>query len=211
MAISIALMSMVMGAFVVALEGGSDAFFSGSARGVVSARVDEALRAMAADLRETQAGHVITCQNGLPDGQCALALSSARDADGDFHVTGSYRPDWQAVVAYCPYVTSKGLRQFRRYVVYDGSGTYTFPFSFRQITDEEIQLEDALGQELTINRAEGNPSLEEGREYQVYCPGFTGLAVVVGDTTRLTLGASALTRRNKALSGEGDEYVALRN
>ncbi len=207
--ISLGLLVVVMGAFVIALEGGSNGLATGAARGMLSARAGEALAAMDADLREAAAAKITTEQTGLPANQCAVVLPCARDSSGAFVVNGAYRPAWQAVVVYCPHVSSKGVSQLRRYVYFDP--TYTFPFQVLEITADTIRLRDAGGQTLDVDRESGNPALPAGREFQVLCPGLTELAVEVGAPTRLSIQASCMTRRNVSLDIEAERYVAHRN
>lgn len=215
--ISIGILSAVMGAFAMALERGSDLFITGCAKGVLSARVESALNTMAADLREASQGLVATSTTGLPEGECAVVLPSARDSGGTFHVTSSYEPSWQAVVVYCPYVTSGGVRQLRRYVYYDTG--YAFPFKFdgeHPITEDYIYLKDEDENELTVDRKSGNTLLPAGREFHVLCPGITGLDVDTdaeegGGTTLVTVWAGCLTRGEVTLEDKGERYVAHRN
>jgi len=208
-AISLGLLVVVMGAFVVALEGGSNGLVTGSARGVLTTRVYEALAAMDADLREASAAKITTGQAGLPANQCAVVLPSARDSSGAFVVGAAYQPAWQAVVVYCPYLTGKGVSQLRRYVYFDAA--YTFPFEILEITADTIRLRDSGGRLLDVDRENGNTSLSPGREFQVLCPGLTELAVEVGAPTELTIRASCVTRRNVSLDTEVERYVAHRN
>jgi len=209
--ISVAILAVVMGMFVAALESGSDAFITGCARGVLAARLDGALRALGADLREAGSSKITVDTTGLPEGQCVIVLPSARDADGAFQVSGSYQPCWQAVVLYCPYVTAKGVSQLRRYVYFDDSCEFVFPFTVDGITAAEVTLRDALDHLVVVNRETGNATLAAGREFTALCPGFTGLEVTQGTPTRVTLRASCLTRKNVSLDAEVTRDVAHRN
>lgn len=215
--ISVGLMSVVMSAFVMALERGSDSFITGCAKGVLSAGIESALDTMAADLREASQNLVATSTTDLPKGQCAVILPSARDSGGTFRVTSSYEPSWQAVVIYCPYVTSGGVSQLRRYVYYDSG--HKFPFKFdgeHPITEDYIYLKDEDENELTVDRKSGNASLPAGREFHVLCPGITGLDVDTagkdGDrTTLVTVRAGCRARGQVTLESEGKRHVAHRN
>lgn len=213
LAISVAILAVVMGMFVAAFESGSDAFITGCARGVLAARTDGALRAIEADLREAPAAMIDTTTDGdgLSAGLCAVVLPSARDSGGTFHVTADYEPDWWAVVIYCPYTTAKGVAQLRRYVYYDDARAFTFPFDIVQVTENEIRLEDAASSPLVMSRPDGNTSLPAGLEFRVLCQGITGLELATGTLSRVTLRASCLTRKNVSLDAEVTRDVAHRN
>lgn len=211
--ISAGILVTVMGMFVAALEGGSDSFITSCARGVLSARVDGSLRRMAADVKEAPADmiHTETSGSGLSPELCAVVLPSARDSGGAFHVTADCEPDWQAVIIYCPYTTAKGVSELRRYVYFDEARAFTFPFDIAQVTEDEIRLTDAGSQPLVMSRPDGNALLPAGREFQVLCPGITGLELSAGAATRVTLRAGCLTRKNISLDTEVTRDVAHRN
>jgi len=211
--LSISLLVVVMGAFVVALNGGMSSFATGCASGVLSERTQAALRKIEADLREAPAGDVDVCVSGLPAGQAAFLLPSARDSAGVFHVTSApYEPEWQAVVVYCPYVTDAGVSQLRRYVYYRDASDFPFHFHGAQpITDEYIELKGHGSASITVDREEGNTSLPAGLEFQVFCPGLTDLVVTPGAPTTVTLRARCLTRGETELAEERASYVAHRN
>ena len=211
--ISAGILVTVMGMFVAALEGGFDSFTTSCARGVLTARADGAFSRLEADLKEAPAGmvHIKTSGDGLSSDLCAIALPSARDSGGTFHVTADYEPDWRAVIIYCPYVTEKGVAQLRRYVYYDDAGAFTFPFKIMQVTADEIRLKDAGGGKIVMSRPNGNTSLEAGREFDVLCPGITGLELSTDTTTRITLRAGCITRKNISLDTEVTQDVAHRN
>ncbi len=210
--IAAALMCVVLGAFVIALDGGVDVFVTAFAKGVVGSRVNNALDQLTEDLGEAGATAVTVCGDGLEYQLYAVAMPLFRDADGVFQVTSSDTPAVQGVVVYCPFETDRGVRQLRRYVFYDTS--YVFPFEFHgspPITDEFIHLRDSAGQTLTIDRAEGNTTLSEGRAFQTLCPGLTAFAVEPGNLTRLEIRAACLTRKGIELVDKGERYVAHRN
>ncbi len=211
--ISAGLLVTVMGMFVAALEGGSDSFITGCARGVLSARADDLLRRMAADVKEAPADMIRTktSGDGLSPQLCAVVLPSARDSGGTFHVTAAGEPDWQAVVIYCPYTTSKGVSELRRYVYFDEARAFTFPFVIADVTEDEIRLTDAASQPLVMSRPDGNTLLAAGQEFHVLCPGITGLELGVGAATRVTLRAGCLTRKAISLDTEVTRDVAHRN
>ena len=211
--ISSGILVTVMGMFVAALEGGSDSFITGCARGVLSARVEGVLQRIAADLKEAPAGMIDTktVGNGLSSELCAIAMSSARDSSGVFHVTAEAEPDWRAVVIYCPYTTSKGVSELRRYIYFDDAGAFTFPFTIVQVGADTIRLKDAASGQLLMSRPNGNTLLEAGREFEVLCPGITGLELSTETTTRITLRAGCLTRKNISLDTEVTRDVAHRN
>lgn len=211
LAISVAILAVVMGMFVAAFESGSDAFITGCARGVLAARTSGALRVLGADLQEAESSKITVDTTGLPAGQCMIVLPSARDPDGAFQVSGSYQPCWQAVVLYCPYVTAKGVSQLRRYVYFDDDYEFLFPFTVDAITATEVTLRDALDHLVVVDRENGNAALAVGREFTVLCPGFTGLELTKGTPTRVTLRASCLTRKNFSLDAEVTRDVAHRN
>jgi hypothetical protein len=179
---------------------------------VLNERVSRLLHLLEADLRETDHDLVATCTTGLPAGQTALALPSARDSSGAFCVSGSYEPDWQAVVIYCHYQTDSGVDQLRRYVYYDSS--FRFPFQFvgpNPITDDDIHLEDALGRTLTVDRRNGNTSLPAGRDFRALCPGTTMFGWSAGDPSAATVAAESVARGALTLNAEATLYVADRN
>lgn len=210
--IAAALMCAVLGAFVISLDGGVDVFVTAFAKGVVGSRVNNALDQLVEDLSEAGATAVTVCGDGLEYDLYAVAMPLFRDADGTFRVTSSDTPAVQGVVVYCPFETDRGVRQLRRYVFYDTS--YVFPFEFHgspPITDEFIHLRDSAGQTLTINRAEGNTTLPEGRAYQTLCPGLAAFAVEPGELTRLEISAACLTRKDIKLVEKGERYVGHRN
>jgi len=211
--ISAGILVTVMGMFVAALEGGFDSFTTSCARGVLTARADGAFKRLEADLREAPAGmvHIKTSGDGLSPDLCAIVLPSARDSGGTFHVTADYQPDWRAVVIYCPYATDKGVAQLRRYVYYDDARAFTFPFTIAQVTADEIRLEDAASGQLVMSRPDGNTLLAAGREFEVLCPGVTGLELSTGAPSRLTLRAGYTVRKNARLNTEVTRDVAHRN
>ena len=211
--ISAGILVTIMGMFVAALESGTDSFITGCARGVLSARAEGALDRMATDLKEAQSSaiRVATTGNGLSANLGAIVMSSSRDSSGVFHVTGAYGPDWRAVIIYCPYTTSKGVSELRRYVYFDDARAFTFPFDIDDVTADEIRLTDALSQPLVMSRPNGNTSLEAGREFEVLCPGITGLELSTDTTSRITLRAGCITRKNISLDTEVTRDVAHRN
>lgn len=209
--ISLGLLVVVMGAFVVALEDGSTGLFNGFARGELTARVDAVLASLEEDVREAPLGMLRVSTEGVPAGQCAVVLPSARDSSGVFHLTSGYAPRWRAVVIYCPFVNAQGIHQLRRYVYFDDAGEFTFPFEMEQITEGEIRLRDALNRLLVMDREHGNTTLPAGREFLVFCPDFSGLAVELTAPPKITVRASHTTRRNVTLAAEGVRYVACRN
>ena len=211
--LSIGLLAVVMCLFVVGFESASDSFMTSSARGILLARMARATAALGADLMETDESMVRTdtTGSGLSEDLCAIVMPSARDAGGTFHVGNNCRPDWQAVIIYCPYTTAKGVSQLRRYVYYDDDGAYAFPFSIAQITAGEIQLQDNHGSPLTMSRPDGNTTLETGREYNALCPGITGLELSSDSISMVTLRASCLTRRARSIDAEVTRNVAVRN
>ncbi len=209
--ISVGLLAIVMSLFVSAFESSSDSFMTSCARGIVLVRMDGALATLEADLREADQSKITVCTTGLPAGQCAIVLPSARDRDGAFQVSGSYQPCWQAVVLYCPYVTAKGVSQLRRYVYYDDDWVFKFPFTVDAITADEVTLTDALGVSVVVDREDGNTTLEAGREFTVLCPGLTGLEMTLGAPTRVTLAVNCLTRRDRSIDAEMTRDVVHRN
>jgi hypothetical protein len=205
--ICLALMTTVVGLVAAAMEGGTQSFTRSSVRGMLTSRVNGALSAIEGDLRETSAGKVATFSDGLDAGYCLMVMPSARDADGAFHLTAGHRPDWQAAVVYCPYTTSGGVRQLRRYVQYDSS--YQFPFQSCTINSGIIRLTDAIGQTLQINRGSGIAANDPA--FEVFAPGVAGLNVELGDTTTVTVSADSPGRHGEALETEGVRKVAPRN
>lgn len=209
--ISVALLAGVMSMFVAAFESSSDSFMTSCARGILLIRMENSLAVLEADLREAEQSKITVHTTGLPGGQCAIVLPSARDRTGAFQVSGSYGPCWQAVVLYCPYVTAKGVSQLRRYVYFDDSWVFKFPFTVDEITADEVTLRDALDTLVVVNRHDGNTTLEAGREFTVLCPGFAALAATPGTPTRVTLSASCLARGNAGIEAEMIRDVAHRH
>jgi hypothetical protein len=204
-------MAVIISLFVVSLNNSSDSFLTGCAKTLAGGRIEHAMDALLADLREAPRTAVSIETRGLPTGQCAIAIPTARDSNGTFHLTSDYRPDWQGVVVYCPYETDAGVRQLRRYVVYDGS--LTFPIHFREpdpIQENEIRLRSE-GTPFSIDRATGNTELETGREFLVACVGLTAFSVALGSPTTVTLEATVTARGETVLAEEDTAYVAHRN
>ena len=88
---------------------------------------------------------------------------------------------------------------------------YKDAFQRAEVTEDEIRLTDAVSQPLVMSRPNGNASLEVGREFIVLCPGITGLELSTATTTRITLRAGCLTRKNISLDTEVTRDVAHRN
>jgi len=211
-AIASGILVSVLGAFVAALEGSSQSLATGCAKGLASARLEQALHRLEADCREASQSLITRNVDGLPVGQCAIALPCARDSEGSFHVTSSFQTAWQGVIVYCPYVTAEGVTQLRRYVYY--STSYSFPFTFvgsPPVTSESIMLQDALGCSLEIDRQHGNTSLPVGERFTVVCPGLIEWDIVPGALTTVSLNAGCGSRRGLSTQAEGIRYVAHRN
>jgi hypothetical protein len=211
MVISLALMAVIMGAFVMALNNSSDSFLTGCAKTLAGSRIDAAMNALLADLREAPRAQVDVETRGLLDGQCAVAMPTAQDADGTFHLTADYRPEWQGVVVYCPYETGAGVRQLRRYVVYQAGLSLPVAFATgNPITSSAIRVSTGTAP-ITIDREAGNTELDVGREFLVYCPGLVGFTVETGSPTTVTLQATVTARGQAVVTEEGTTYVAHRN
>ncbi len=210
--ISMGLLSIIMATFVVVLNSSSDALMTGCAKGVLSARLDQGLKTVEADLREASAANVHSSQSGLPEGQCAVLMPSARDSAGVFRVDSAGYPAWQAAVVYCPYVTSGGVSQLRRYKYYAAAASFPFQFDPGQpITETEVRLRGQDASVITIDRLNGNPSLPAGQNFQVLCPGLTGFQVTLGSPAAVTLKADCAARGNAVIANEETAYVGPRN
>lgn len=209
--ISLGILVVLMGAFVMALEGGSDGFVTGCVKGDLTAVVEHALASIGTDLRQAHASYVRTTTAGLPAGWSAVLIPSARDRDGVFRVNSSYEPVWRSVIVYCPYVNEAGVAQLRRYACFFEAGDYAFPFEFAHVSETQITLIDASSRTLSIDRHLGDTSVESGREFLVLCPGFSSLTVTAGSPACVTVSAAAHTRRGLDLRGEGSRYAYPRN
>lgn len=210
--ISVSLLSMILGAFVLTLHHSSESFMTGCAKGVVSARMNQAFASLLADLRETSSADVHVTTSGMEEGLCAVLLPSARDSAGVFRTDSAGRPAWQAVIVYCPFVTAAGVRQLRRYVCY--ADTADFPFRFHAtdpISPTEIRLAARNGSPLVLNRESGNPNLPVGREFLVFSPGLTAFGVEPGGLVTVSLGLRCISRGKASIHAEDTALVATRN
>ena len=205
--IALGLMAVIMGSFAVALNSGSDSFVRSSVRGLLAANVSRTLTVLENDFHESSSSTVSTFADGLPEEQCLIVLASARDSDGVFHTTSTCRVDWQAAVVYCPYTTSQGVRQLRRYVYYDDS--FAFPFQSCVIEADSVTLTDLLGSELVVDRKNGNPSA--GPAFEVLCPALRELGVELDDPVRLSVLLRSVVRRGAVLEASGVSHVGFRN
>jgi len=210
--ISLGLLSAILAAFVVVLNSTSDALAVGCLKGVITSEVAQTLRTIEADIRESDQGQILTEQAGLPAGQCAIALPSARDSSGVFHVDSAGRPVWQALVIYCPFTTPAGVTQLRRYTYYASSSDFPFQFApSNPITDAQILLNGQGSALIVVDRQNGNGALPAGKKHLILCHGLAGLDVTVGARTAITLRTACVTRRNMTIASQETAYVAERN
>lgn len=124
---------------------------------------------------------------GLLGESLAVLINGARDRDYQFHLSETdFSPQWLSVIVYCPYKTSGGVTELRRYVVYPtpadppeeegkakkkakgdkgkkaSNGGHEWPFHFSSgsaITPDQIFLRDSSkpSKTYTIDRHQGNP------------------------------------------------------
>jgi hypothetical protein len=213
--VCLGLMTIVLGLSAIVLDSGSDTSSFGYARGSLASGCQRALTALEADVRETAASTVETCtftEAGFAGAQSAVALGSPRDSQGQFHLDSSYGPRWQAVVVYCPYVLASGVRELRRYVVFDSECRFPVRFDGEPpVTAGQIELCDsgAPPRKFTVDRANGNLAAEPS--YQVFCPGLTRFAVETGSPLRISLAAQCVARKGAVLEACYERSVGPRN
>ena len=76
------------------------------------------------------------------------------------HIDTNNVVSWRSVIIYCPYRTSEGLRQLRRYVNYGSTSTYyaqsnIFPLTFVSATSTYLIFQLADGTSLNFPRSGG--------------------------------------------------------
>jgi len=104
---------------------------------------------------------------GFDGEQTAVVIQTARNDDQQFEFLANedpvtaFTPDWQGVIVYCPYKTSGGVTELRRYACFPGS-SHTWPFSLHSqsadpaVKADTIRLRDDGSKKYLIDRHLGN-------------------------------------------------------
>lgn len=96
-------------------------------------------------------------------GNPGIASEDGQHANNNYvHLDSTYKPSWRSAIIYCPYVTSDGINQLRKYVDYGSSTGYygsvpnIFPLTLVNVTAGSISLTRGDGTTLVIPRNSGS-------------------------------------------------------
>jgi len=103
--------------------------------------------------------------------QFVVVSHTARNDNHGFQLLNdgvqAFEPDWQGVIVYCPYKTSEGVTELRRYLCYLDPSQYDYPFTLHSesanpaVKADEIRLRDSGHRKYTIDRHDGNPGAHQ--------------------------------------------------
>lgn len=149
----------------------------------------------------------------FPDGYDAWVFPTAYHKDNNKFQFKNYEPDWQGGIVYCPYKANEdSVPELRRYSFY---GSYTLPFSFTNITDKYIELEDGAETPIEINRHRGTVQGGENPgnpKYRVAVSNILETKIDADvDTIVVELTSSVRGRHEKALDEKSTLYISPRN
>lgn len=122
-------------------------------------------------------------------------------------IDGSYEPDWQGGIVYCPYRKDENSpRELRRYSFYE----YPPPFVITEISGEEIIIND---DDVKINRNSGETTGASvgDPKYRVAVSNITDTKVVKTNPIKITLTAGTKGRLENRLSENATLYISPRN
>ena len=177
--VEMALVSMIAGLIlwlaVVTLIRGSSVVTESLATSWYTDNLAAVSRQMRSDLISTRRSWISaeTFTDANFDGeQIAVVIPIARNNDQEFevHTNGDpvtdFTPDWQGLVVYCPYRTSEGVTELRRYTCYPDS-SHDWPFALHSHSSHSavkagtIRLRDGGGKKYLIDRHLGNPGANQ--------------------------------------------------
>ncbi len=133
----------------------------------------------------------------------------------EFQVDGSYLPDWQGGIVYCPYrKDTDSPPELRRYSFYDGGNK---PFVIDNITVDQIIVHDKDSTEIAIDRRWGSAIRElvdiSGiPKYRVAVSSITDTEIdETSNPIKITLIAGTKGRLENRLSENATLYISPRN
>lgn len=217
--LALAVSSVVVGLALFLFVQAVNSYTDSALLGHLTIQLRRGLDTVERDLNEADAGGVSVYRFADAEfsaQQDALAVPSGRCAGQSFSLDSQYRPKWQGLIVYCPFMAPGGAGQLRRYAVFppeELSRGYRFPFSFSEINEDFILLADASGRQVEINRRTGAATGGETRE-----PAYRPVSAVI-DSFRvdsenglycITLRGGAEDRTGNILSRELTSRVLLR-